>query len=243
MDPRKHTALNLTLYAAASLGTIVGEVTGAHGLVYVCKPFMMLILSSWFYYNSRRVGDRFTLLVQAGLVFSLVGDIALMFQHVDEFNFLVGLGAFLIAQLCYAIAFLHNILEVGRSRGDLISTCIAVLMVAYGYFFAARLLPMVDESITIPVAIYAVAICLMGATAAFRLGRTYFRSFAMVLAGAVFFILSDSLLATNRFIFPLTHAPWSVMLTYALAQVLIVWGALLHVLDPDEIRRKAALST
>ncbi len=243
MDLRKHAPFNLGLYAAVSIGTIAGEVTGSHALVYVCKPLMMVVLSSWFYFNSRRVGDRFTLLIQAGLLFSLVGDIALMVQHRDEFNFLIGLGAFLIAQLCYAIAFLHNIAEVGPSRGGLVSTAIAVLLATYGYFFASRLLPMVDDAIAIPVTIYAVAICFMGATAAFRLGRTFLRSFFMALVGAFFFILSDSLLATNRFLFPVEHAAWSIILTYAIAQVLIVWGSLVHVLDPEEIRRKAALNT
>lgn len=243
MDLRKHTTFNLGLYAAVSLVTIVGEVTNTHGLVYVCKPLMMVVLSSWFYFTSRRVGDRFTLLVQAGLLFSLIGDVALMFQHVDEFNFLIGLGAFLIAQLCYSIAFLLNVLDAGRSRGDLISSAIAVLIIAYGYFFATRLLPKVDETIAIPITIYAIAICSMGVAAMFRLGRTFLRSFILVFAGALLFILSDSLLATNRFLTPLAHAPWSVMLTYAIAQALIVWGALVHVLDPGEIRRKAALST
>lgn len=243
MDLRKNTPLNLGLYGVVSIGAIIGEMTASIPLVYVCKPLMMVVLSSWFYFNSRRVGDRFTLMIQAGLLFSLVGDIALMVQHHDEFNFLIGLGAFLIAQLCYAIAFLHNIMEVGPSRGGLISGAISVLLAAYGYFFADRLIPAVDDAITIPVTIYAIAICFMGIMAAFRLGRTFLRSFLLVMVGALFFILSDSLLATNRFIFPMESASWSVMLTYAIAQVLIVWGSLMHVLDPEEIRRKAALTT
>lgn len=243
MDLRKHTAFNLGLYGLVTAGTIVGGMTGKHMLVYVCKPLMMVVLSSWFYFNSRRVGDRFTLLIQAGLFFSLIGDAALMVQHLDEFNFLIGLGAFLIAQLCYTIAFLHNILEVGPSQGGLISGALSVLLAAYGYFFASRLFTKVDEAIAVPLIIYAVAICCMGGAAAFRLGRTFLRSFIMVLAGALFFILSDSLLAMNRFLFPVEHTAWSVILTYAIAQVLIVWGCLMHVLDPEEIRRKAVLHT
>ncbi len=243
MDIRKSTPLNLSVYGLATICTVIGEVRGIHGLVYLCKPIMMLVLSSWFYYNSRRVGDRFTLLIQAGLFFSLVGDLALMFQHMDEFNFLIGLSAFLIAQLCYAMAFVHNIMETRQERGILISALISVFLLGYGYFFASALLPAVEDGIKIPVAIYAMAITLMGAAASFRLGRTFLRSFLFTMAGALFFILSDSLLATNRFMRPLDHAAWSVLLTYAIAQVLITSGALLHVLDPDEIRRKAALRT
>lgn len=243
MDLRKNTPVNLSIYGAVTVGTIVGEITGVHGLVYVCKPLMMLVLSSWFFYNSRRVGDRFTLLIQAGLIFSLVGDIALMFQHLDEFNFLIGLGAFLIAQLCFAMGFLQNILDTSTPRGWLLSGSLSVVILAYGYFFASTLLPSVDEGIAAPVMIYAAAITFMGVAAAFRFGRTFLRSFLFVLLGALLFILSDSLLATDRFLRPLHHAPWSVLWTYAVAQLLITSGALMHVLDPAEIRRKAALNT
>jgi len=243
MDIRKNTPLNMSVYGLVTVGTIAGELSGDHGLVYVCKPLMMVVLSSWFYFNSRRVGDRFTLLIQAGLLFSLVGDVALMLQHLDEFNFLIGLSAFLIAQLCYAMAFLHNIMETGPGRGMWISSLIAVFLGAFGYFFASALLPAIEETITIPVTIYVIAITAMGAAAAFRLGRTFMRSFLFIMGGALFFVLSDSLLAINRFMHPLHHAAWSVIATYAIAQVLITSGALLHVLDPDEIRRKAALST
>ena len=105
----------------------------------------------------------------------------------------LGLAAFLVAQLCYSIGFIHNIMDGGPSRGDLIAALIAVVLAAYAYFFADMLFPKVDEGIAIPVGVYAGAIGLMGATAAFRLGRTYLRSYLMVLAGALLFITSDSL--------------------------------------------------
>ncbi|HMC98081.1 MAG TPA: lysoplasmalogenase [Flavobacteriales bacterium] len=243
MDPRKNNILNGAAYGLATLGTIVGQVTDLHVLVYVCKPAMMVTLSSWFFFNSRRVGDRFTLLIQAGLFFSLVGDIALMLEHLDEFNFLIGLGAFLVAQLCYTMAFAHNLANVGGPQGILVSIVLSVGLVAYGYFFAGSLLPKVDESIMVPVAIYAVVITLMGIGAAFRFGRTFMQSFLLVFIGALLFIASDSVLAINRFSHPLAHAGWSVLLTYALAQALIAAGSLQHVLDPEEIRRRAALAT
>lgn len=243
MDIRKNTSLNLILYGCAALGTVVGEAVASHALVYVCKPVMLLVLSSWFYFNTRRIGDRFTLLVQVGLFFSLVGDVALMFQHLDEFNFLIGLAAFLLAQLCYAIAFFQNIVDVGPTRAPWVPLLIAFVIGVYGYFFAGRILPAVDEGIRIPVGIYATAITVMGIAAAFRWGRTYQRSFVLVFFGALFFILSDSLLAVDRFLEPFDAARWSVILSYAIAQLLIVLGIMAHVLDPDEIRRKAALST
>lgn len=243
MDIRKNTLVNGIVYMLALIGTVAGGMLGVQGLVYVCKPLMMVVLGSWFFFNSRRVGDRFTLLVQAGLFFSLIGDTALMFQHVDQFNFLIGLAAFLIAQLCYTMAFAHNVAEVPGGPFPWPSIVLSVLIGAYGYFFAGRVLPTVDETISIPIIIYAIAISLMGIAAAFRFGRTFLRSFIAVLVGALFFIASDSLLAINRFVRPFDNAEWSVMVTYAIAQALIAWGSLVHVLDPEEIRRRAALNT
>lgn len=242
MDIRKNNVVNTAAYAAVALGTIAGELSGSHLLVYICKPLLMVILSSWFYFKSRRVGDRFTILIQAGLFFSLVGDVALMFQHLDQFNFLIGLGAFLVAQLCYTFAFAHHLVNTPETQ-PWIGWTLAAGILFYGVLFGMALVPSVDEGIQVPVVVYAIAITAMGVVAALRHGRTYRRSFLLVLAGAALFIASDSILATNRFIWPLEHAKWSVMLTYAAGQYLIVAGCLAHVLDPGEIRRKAALTT
>ncbi len=240
---RKNTLLNGSAYALAVIGTIVGGILNEQVLVYICKPAMMVILSSWFFFNSRRVGDRFTLLIQAGLLFSLVGDVALMLDHRDPFNFLIGLGAFMIAQLCYALAFALNVSDAGPGGNVLVPLVLSTGVLAYGFFFAYDLLPYVDDVVALPVIIYACAITLMGIGAACRFSRTYTRSFFLILLGSLFFIASDSILAVNRFMKPMDHAQWSIMLTYGIGQFLIAAGALAHVLDPEEIRRKAALST
>jgi uncharacterized membrane protein YhhN len=234
---------NSVAYGLAATGWIVGETSGMDTLVYVCKPLLMIILSSWFYFSSRRYGDRFTLLVQAGLFFSLVGDVALMYQQLDEFFFLIGLGAFLIAQICYAMAFAYNALEVGDMDGLGVSLGLSLGIVIFGIFFFWGILPKLDELMTIPVAAYAVAICLMGIAAAFRYRRTFPTSFWTVFFGSLLFIASDSLLAADRFQKPLDNAPLLIGITYVLAQYLIVAGCLLHVLDPEEIRRRQALTT
>src|SRR5688500_3399152 len=99
MDIRKNNVVNGIAFLLATIGAIVGGSQNIQLLVYICRPLMLIVLSSWFFFNSRRVGDRFTLLIQVGLFFSLVADIALMFQHLDQFNFLIALGAYLIAFL------------------------------------------------------------------------------------------------------------------------------------------------
>ena len=244
MDLRKNTPLNATLYLLALVGTCVAQIKGWHTLEFVCKPLLMIILSSWFFFNSRRVGDRFTLLVQAGLFFSLIGDVALMFTYWDDFNFLVGLGAFFLAQLCYAFAFAQNIADVGGGMdGILVSVVIGFGIGTYAFFFSWDLMPRLEEGLGVPVSAYVVALALMGILAAFRYRRTYPRSFWLVLLGSLLFILSDSALAWDRFQSPLKWSPLWIMVPYGIAQFMIAAGALAHVLDPDNLRRREAMTT
>ena len=243
MDLKKNSVVNGAAYALATAGVMAAEMRGMQVLNYICAPAMMIILSSWFFFNSRRVGDRFTLLIQAGLFFSLVADIALMFQHTDQFNFLIGLGAYLLAVLCYTMAFIHNVTDISGGGSPAVPSLIALGIGGYAFLFGSRLMPYLDDGISIPIIVMIVLLTCMGIAAALRFGKTFIRSFLMVLLGSFFFIAFFSLLAANRFMVPLEHARWSILLTYSIAQYLIAAGCLLHVLDPEEIRRKAMLST
>jgi uncharacterized membrane protein YhhN len=241
MDIKRDTLINGAIYVAATAGAAVGVWKQWYAVEYACKPLMMIVLSLWFFFNSRRYGDRFTLLIQAGLFFSLIGDVALMLERVDPFLFVIGLSAFLLAQLCYAIAFILNIIDVGGTEGMLLSTGLTVLLVFYSVFFTMDLMDHVTEDLQAPVIGYSVAIVVMGGAAAFRYTRTFPRSFWMVFIGAVLFVASDSLLAVNRFVKDLAWGHAAVILLYAIAQFMIAAGCLLHVLDPETIRRRQAL--
>ncbi len=241
MDIKKDTIINGVAYSLATIGTCVAIATGSHTLEFICKPLLMIILSSWFFFNSRRYGDRFTVLVQVGLFFSLIGDVALMCQYKDEFNFLIGLGAFLIAQLCFVMAFMRNIIDVDGFDGWVLGGTLSVLVALYAILFSWQLLQHVDESMSTPVTWYVIAIALMGITAALRHGRTFPRSFWMVFSGALLFMASDSVLAINRFVKPMAWEPIAVIILYAAAQFLIAAGCLQHVHDPETILRKKTL--
>jgi uncharacterized membrane protein YhhN len=179
-------------------------------------------------------------MIQLGLFFSLIGDVALMFLHLDEFNFLIGLGAFLLAHICYTIAFVRNISDVGGTDGWILSSILSIAIALFAILFSWELESRMDEDMTLPVLSYVAVIAIMGIVACFRYMRTFPRSFWLVFAGALCFIGSDSVLAANRFIRPLSWAPAVLMVLYAAAQFMIASGCLLHVLAPDTIRRKQA---
>ena len=81
----------------------------------------------------------------------------------------------------------------------------------------------------IPVMIYALVLTLMVVQSVFRLGRTSAKSFWLVFFGAAFFMVSDSLLAINKFYQPISFAGVWVMITYITAVYLIVDGVIAHV--------------
>lgn len=241
----KDTRLNMALYVVAAVGTLVGQVKGWHRLEYASKPLMMIVLSSWFFFNSRRVGDRFTLLIQAGLFFTFVGDVVLMFEHRDAFLFLIGIGAYLLAHVCCTIAFAINVFEIGGTEGVWVSGLLSTILFAAGGSFMFDVLndQSVDTGSYLPLSLFTLAFTSMGIFAALRFRKTFDRSFWVVFAGALLVIVSDALLANAKFnLRPFDPGPVPVLLTHAAGQFLIAGGCLLHVLDPEMIRRRRALS-
>ena len=80
----------------------------------------------------------------------------------------------------------------------------------------------------LPVIVYAGVLMFMVLNALFRFQKTSASSFWMVSAGAVLFMLSDSILAINKFLQPVNHAGVWIMSTYLCGQFLIVRGLIEH---------------
>jgi uncharacterized membrane protein YhhN len=161
--------------------------------------------------------------VLAGLVFGLLGDIALLFtdeiRPTDEAQldlpFLLGLGSFLLGHVAYVIAFTqHGVHPIQLLAGALVVVGSAILALP-------RILRGAREEGGSPlmaaVGGYAVVLSAM-----VTLG---FGTAAVATAvGALLFLGSDLTLAWGRFVQPLLRGPVIVAVTYHLAQGLIVVG-------------------
>ena len=144
------------------------------------------------------------------LAFSALGDALLEFS--PEL-FIGGLAAFLLAHVTYTVTFVRRWQSARITPGAVVAAC-------YSAGLAAWLLPEVG-TIAIPVAVYVLAITAMvvsAFTARFPNRR--------VEAGAVLFLISDSMLAVDRFRMPVPLAEWIVWPTYYAAQLLITTGYL-----------------
>ena len=151
-------------------------------------------------------------LLFVSLLFCAAADMAL--ELPIEMSFIIGLGLFLVAHILFIVTFSRDF-KMQKSRIPIVA-----ILAVYAGVIAFVLTPWLKE-MAIPVYIYVTAITLMGIFAAFRAAKNKF-----TLHGAISFIVSDSIIAINKFMMPVVAADYIIMITYYLALFLIVYGFL-----------------
>jgi len=200
----------------------LGMQKGYPQLHLVAKPLIMISLMGNFLWQIRSIRARPVWMFIAALFFSWLGDVLLMFGAQPLF-FVLGLGAFLLAHIGYCISFLATDARMSEEPVLLRKPRAILLFMVYFAIMLAALWPGLGD-LKVPVIIYAAAITCMIALALNRWKRVPQGSFAPVFAGAMLFVLSDSVLALNKFVVAIPLAPFWIMSTYMAAQYLIVQG-------------------
>jgi uncharacterized membrane protein YhhN len=186
---------------------------------YVVKPAIVSSLIALVISHRNTLTSVAKTHILLALGFSLLGDILLMFVEQFDSFFTLGLIAFLLAHVMYSLLFLKH-----RNTKVKAASCIAILILYASVVF--YLLKDGLGAMLIPVSLYMIVILFMVLTAFLRKDKVEALSYKLVLSGAVFFIISDSLLALNKFYLPIPAAGIYIMLSYALAQYFIVLGIL-----------------
>jgi uncharacterized membrane protein YhhN len=140
-----------------------------------------------------------------------MGDIFLMLPS-DQF--IAGLVCFLITHICYIVGFLSDS-QFGRPLRPYISLAIVAV------FIYSAISHNIANTMKIPVAIYAAALCLMTSQAMARNSQNQNKSSLLAMLGAVLFLISDTLLAYDRFVFVFEFGHVAILATYYAAQYLI----------------------
>lgn len=215
----------LIFFTVLAIVEIATQVFDARAVHVVVKPLLMPALLAG-YWASAGAGMR-SVWVLGALVFSWAGDTLLLFQDDSRF-FIFGLIAFLIGHVLYVLAYReHQREETGDALANVRKLRLAFPVLLAGVGFLVIVYPGLG-GMRVPVILYAAVIQIMVITAIFRLGRTNATSFLHVLAGALLFMISDSLIAVSKFFHPFELSGFWIMLTYLLAQFLIVRGLLKH---------------
>ena len=155
-------------------------------------------------------------LLLAGLALSLLGDACLLVPE----GFVPGLVAFLLAHVCYITLFGRDAPWLAHKLAAL--AVFAVGAAAYAYVWTHGLPP----ALRVPVAAYVLVISMMTAQAIGRASVLRTPGARSVALGAVSFMVSDMVLAFDKFVQPLPASALWVLGTYYLAQWLIVHGML-----------------
>lgn len=166
-------------------------------------PFLLMI-----YVLKARISQiKIDKLFVSGLLFSFWGDFFLLLKS----GFLLGLGSFLLAHIFYIYSFKKRSMKK-------VSVWVVLLLLFYLSSLLSVLFPYLKD-FKIPVIIYGIIISIM-LYFSIKTGEK------LLIFGALIFVISDSALSVNLFMNQSQFLDLLVMITYVLAQILLVKGIL-----------------
>ena len=214
----------IILYLIVLIADLISVYTHNESLRYITKPLLMPLLVGYFVLSMQPFASPLKKWIILALVFSLLGDVLLMFESNDSNFFILGLIAFLLAHIFYII-FYENVIRAEHIKKK------------YWWFFPVLiyysvliyvLSPHLGE-MKLSVRIYGVVISYMLIQALQTSSISNRNAALLMIVGAILFITSDSILAINNFYRSFEWAGIAIMVTYGIAQLLITRGAVLYI--------------
>ncbi|MBM3402656.1 MAG: lysoplasmalogenase [Bacteroidetes bacterium] len=219
---KRHLKFSILFLLIIILNILV-QTTVLQDYSILIKPLICISLAFYLYAKSNlTIG--FNRLVFSGLIFSLVGDVLLIYSESDVYLFLYGLVSFLLTHILYSSAFFRdfkNKPQESKYFGHLMLFLMGVFSLTFYSWIRDYL-----NDFRIPVMAYIFVISVMAILAAYRYKRVNLLSFRLICWGAIFFVLSDSALAFGKFVEPYSYSGVLIISTYMIAQYLITMGTI-----------------
>lgn len=204
--------------AVAALGAIVGALCAVHDprwqwLHWLCKPLATALIFALAWCARPMLSLHYRRWICTGIAFSLLGDVLLM---LPQDLFVPGLVAFLFGHVCFLTAFLGDSRFAARPW-------LLFASLGYGAVNLYLLWDSIGATLRVPVIVYVLVLASMGGQALVRArvfaprGDAQSGSARGAAVGALLFMLSDSLLAWNRFHAAIPLSNLWVLTTYYLA--------------------------
>lgn len=207
------------------VGDIVASYNHLPAIDHIFKPLIMIWIAGYFIIFSKGIDKKVVRLALLAFLASWIGDLFLMFA--DQFlYFVLGIASFLTAQILYVFLFLRTIDLSGKKSFLKKKPVWLIAYIAYGISIYILLFPHLEGVLKLAVLIYVVAIMSMSSMALNRFGNGHPISFTLVFTGSLFFVVSDSMIAIDRFLVAIPNNRLLIMLTYIIAQYLIMRGLL-----------------
>lgn len=211
------TKIAFFAFVLASILDIVGIIFSIPLLIFIFKPLIIFSLLFLYVFS---LPKRIKWYVIA-LEFSFFGDVLLLFS--GELFFIGGLVSFLMAHFLFIKIVISRIKEVNFLKA--LFSAVPFLAV-----FGLLIFTLKDSlnQMLWPVVIYGLTIATFGAVSFLDFLNTKSKKSLLMLFGAVVFMISDSLLAINKFYSPAHILEIFVMVTYVLAQYFIFRSMILE---------------
>lgn len=196
---------------------LLAEIFGFAQFRFALKPCLLipLIIGVWFY-----VEKYYRTYLVLALIFSWLGDVLLLFVEQNQLYFLLGLGAFFMAHVFYIVLFRCIISsDFNAKPTNIVLLLIAVLL--YDFVLTSVLWVHLGD-LKYPVLLYSIVLSGMLFTALIASKQLNNPSKILLIIGAILFVISDSLLAINKFYLPFQAASIMIMISYIAAQYFIV---------------------
>lgn len=192
-------------------------------LEYIAKPAVMVCLFIWLFLSTGLQDNM--LWFGVGLLFSLLGDVLLMIS-LDRL-FMPGLIAFLLTHVSYLTGFQEQLLN---------PTAWSFVLIFFILINSVRLIRRIvgamrargQDRLVNPVILYSLVISLMLYVAMSTIFDPAWETAAAfyVSVGAFLFLISDLVLAWNKFVSPIQNSRILNILAYHLGQISLIAGVI-----------------
>jgi uncharacterized membrane protein YhhN len=204
------TKVAFFVFVLVSVLDIVGVIFKIAVLIQIFKPLILLSLLVLYVISVSKINKTYIL----ALIFSFFGDVFLMFS--EDVYFKVGLVSFLIAHLFFIKIVLKSIQK---------ATVSTIIISSIPYFTSFLILILFLKNslneLLIPVIIYGLTISIFGTVSLISYLNQKSKKSLLMLVGATVFIVSDTVLAINKFYAPSHVFSVLTMFSYIIAQYFI----------------------
>lgn len=216
MQPKYWVAVYF-LVLLADIWAIASDIPDAR---IATKPLIMIVLGFVCWARAENLHVRARNFIFAAIIFSWGGDVLLLFPH----YFVPGLISFLTAHLLYTAFFIQ---VKPKPRPTPAGVIMALLVIVYAAALVTWLAPYLG-GLKPAVTVYATVIAVMLLSSLRAFGLRGGRTGMLCVGGAALFVISDSILAVEKFHTAFPGSGMAVMLTYGIAQWMIVEGSIRH---------------
>ena len=189
-------------------------------LLLITKSLIIPFLIIFYVLNIKKRFKKSNYIMLIALVFSCFGDIAMFISKKNEIFFIFGLLSFLLTHIFYIFVFF----DVPKKYSIIKNKIYLIIpFFVYEILLLIYLYNSLGE-MKIPAIVYSITILLMTAVALNRYKNVSNISFKLIFIGAIIFVISDTFIAINVFKTEFRFAEELIMLTYVIAQFLIILG-------------------